>query len=62
MVQAAEKAVGRDPVRSDVPLLDPLREKSKEERDILVKSWEDIRRQEDQEVRRQMRTYHTNVK
>ena len=44
LVQAADMVVGRASTTSEIPLLDPLRDEEKKERDELVASWDEVRR------------------
>ena len=58
MVQAADMVVGRAPMTSEVPLLDPLRDEEKLERDELVASWDGVRRQRDDQRRHELKRAH----
>ena len=58
LVQAADMVVGRAPTTSEVPLLDPLRDKEKTERDELVASWNEVRRERDDQRRHELEQAH----
>ena len=58
LVQAADVVVGRAPMTSEVPLPDPLRDEGKLERDKLVASWDEVRREGDDQRRHELKRAH----
>ena len=63
LVQAADMVVGRASTTSEIPLLDPLRDEEKKERDELVASWDEVRRERgDQRGHELKRAHNKKVK
>ena len=58
LVQAADMVVGRAPTTSEIPLLDPLRGEEKKERDELVASWDEVRRERNDQRRHELKRAH----